>query len=310
LAKASAIFKRETLIAGRPTLVECVTVGEQCFRVQRGPVVTVSLFDEWYEDLATDPGAVVQALRACRGLNADLFTFWQRLPDVKPKYDHHVELEDLAVLPVSTYDHWWNQQIKSRVRNQIRRSGKDGLEVRETAYDDDFVRGMMTIFNESPIRQGRPFWHFGKDFETVREQFSRYVHRERMIGAYVDGNMVGFVMLGHAGRYAITGQVLSSLHARDRHPNNALIAKAVELCALAGLPHLVYFSWSDDSLAEFKRRCGFEKVTVPRYYLPMSAKGSLALRLGLHRGLRRSLPEPVRATLKRWRSAWYRKAAP
>ena len=59
-------------------------------------------------------------------------------------------------------------QIKSRVRNQIRKAEKEGLVVKEVPYDDDFVRGMTAIFNESPVRQGRPFWHYGKSFETVK----------------------------------------------------------------------------------------------------------------------------------------------
>ena len=39
---------------------------------------------------------------------------------------------------------------------------------------------MTAIFNEAAIRQGRPFWHYGKDFETVKRQFSRYLAREHM----------------------------------------------------------------------------------------------------------------------------------
>jgi len=30
---------------------------------------------------------------------------------------------------------------------------------------------MTAIFNESPTRQGRKFWHYGKDFATVKKQF-------------------------------------------------------------------------------------------------------------------------------------------
>ena len=142
-----------------------------------------------------------------------------------------MEWEQIALLPIQSYDHWWNHQIKSRVRNQIRKSEKEGVTVRETDYDDDFVRGMTAIFNESPVRQGRKFWHYGKDFETVKRQFSRYIHREVMIGAYYKDEMIGLMMLGDAGRFGLTGQIISSLKHRDKSPNNALIAKAVEVCA-------------------------------------------------------------------------------
>lgn len=54
---------------------------------------------------------------------------------------------------------------------------------------------------------------------------------------------------------------------------------------LRRLGHLIYLFWNNDSLAEFKRRCGFEPVRVPRYWVPLTWKGrllpALRLRLGL-----------------------------
>jgi hypothetical protein len=117
--------------------------------------------------------------------------------------------------------------------------------------------------------------------------------------------MVGFIMLANAGRFAITGQIISSLHHRDKSPNNALIAKAVELCQQQGLEYLIYLFWSDDSLAEFKRRCGFEPIKVPRYYVPLTWKGRMALALGLHHGWKALVPRGLKARLKAWRARWY-----
>ena len=116
------------------------------------------------------------------------------------------------------------------------------------------------------------------------------MHRERMIGAYYEGEMIGFIMLANAGRFGITGQIISSLKHRDKSTNNALIAKAVEVCAQQGLGYLIYLFWSEDSLAEFKRRCGFEPVRVPRYWVPLTWKGRLALACGLHRGWKAMIP--------------------
>jgi hypothetical protein len=296
-------FVKDTLINGVPSQITCAEILGQVYSVAAGPLTIVGLEDEWYEDVQ-DPAAVMRALRGNLAVTPDIFTFWQRVPDVTPRYPYYQEWEDLAVLPVRSYEHWWNQQIKSRVRNQIRKAEKDGLVVKETPFDDDFVRGMTRIFNEAPVRQGRRFWHYGKDFETVKRQFSRYVHREHMIGAYYHDEMIGFIMLGNAGRFGLLGQIISSLHHRDKAPNNALIAKAVEVCATNGLEHLVYLFWSDDSLSEFKRRCGFERVRIPRFYVPLTRKGSLGLRLGAHRGWKAMLPTRVKSHLKHLRQAW------
>jgi len=302
------VFTKPTLVKGQPATIRCMEVLGRTLVIEGGLISKVSLEDEWFEDIE-DPQAMVRALRQRVAWKPDLFTFWQRMPHVEAQHSYHTEWEEIAVLPIQSYEHWWKYQIKSRVRNQIRKAEKDGLEVKEVPYDDDFVKGMTAIFNESPIRQGRPFWHYGKSFETVKSQFSRYLHRERMIGAYHEGELVGFIMLANAGRFGITGQIISSLKHRDKAPNNALIAKAVELCAQQGLGYLIYLFWSDDSLAEFKRRCGFEPVRVPRYWTALTWKGRLALAIGLHRGWKEVIPAWTKARLKAWRRRWYSAAA-
>jgi hypothetical protein len=298
------IFAKDTLIKGQPGQIECVDILGQTFTITRGPLTVVSLEDEWYDDLR-DPETVIAALREQRDVSADVLTFWQRLPDIMPKFSYHQEWDEIAVLPSKSYADWWNNHIKSRVRSQIRKAEKEGVVVKECPYDDDFVRGMTAIFNEAAVRQGRRFWHYGKDFDTVKHQFARYIHREHMIGAYYRDEMIGLIMLGNAGTFGLTGQIISSIKHRDKATNNALVAKAVEVCERLGLEHLVYLFWSEDSLSEFKRRCGFEKTRVPRYYVPLNAKGKMGLKLGAQRGWKAMLPRGLKSSLKRLRSSWY-----
>lgn len=297
-------YPYDTLIKGQPASLECVDILGQRYAVARGGVTVLGLEDDWYEDVK-DPAAVIAALQESDGFKPDIFTFWQRLPETEPKYSYHHELEEIAVLPIKTYDQWFNHQIKSRTRNLIRKAEKEGVVVKETAYDDAFVRGMTAIFNEAPVRQGRKFWHYGKDFETVKKQFSRYIHREDMIAAYFEGEMIGLIMMGNAGHFGLTGQIISTIKHRDKSTNNLLIAKAVEVCARKGLPYLSYLFWSGDSLAEFKRRCGFDRMLVPRYYVPLTAKGKLALKVGAHRGWKAMLPDGLKRSLKQLRTRWY-----
>src|SRR5262245_24145532 len=156
MAGGSGLYHWDTLIKGQPARIECVDILGQRYAVTRGAAAILSLEDEWYEDVR-DPAAVVEELRN-KDFKPDLFTFWQRLPDTEPRFQYHMEWEEIAVLPVKSYDHWFKQQIKSRVRNLIRKAEKEGVTVRETTYDDEFVRGMTAIFNEAPVRQGRRFW--------------------------------------------------------------------------------------------------------------------------------------------------------
>jgi hypothetical protein len=301
---ATRLFMKDTLIQGRPAKIECVNLLGQTYSVERRGIAVLGLEDDWYEDVR-DPAAAIAAIQASPDIKVDLFTFWQRVPDVEPRYPYYCESVDIAVLPITSYKHWWDKQIKSRTRSLIRKAEKEGVVVRETVYDDAFVKGMTSIFNEAPVRQGRPFWHYGKDIDTVRQQFSRYVHREHMIGAYYRDEIIGLIMLGNAGRFGLTGQIISSLKHRDKAINNALVAKAVEVCEGLGLEYLVYLFWSEDSLSEFKRRCGFELMRAPRYFVPLTMKGRLYLHTGLHRGWSAIVPQRVKAPLKRLRAAWY-----
>jgi len=120
---------------------------------------------------------------------------------------------------------------------------------------------------------------------------------------------VGYIRLTYVGRVASIIQVLGKMKHFDKRPVNALIAKVVEFCEQDGASHLMYCNYvyndPNSSLTEFKRRSGFEQVLVPRYYIPLTFKGKMALRLGLHRGLAQRLPKPVISQLLKIRSLWY-----
>src|SRR5438034_10239259 len=109
----------------------------------------------------------------------------------------------------------------------VRKAKKAGIEVREASYDDAFVQGMTDIFNETPVRQGRQFWHYGKDIETVKRQISRFLFREELIGEYYGGELVGFGMLATAAKYGILGQTIATIKNRDKAINNELITKVL-----------------------------------------------------------------------------------
>jgi hypothetical protein len=264
---------------------------------------TARLANEWYEDV-DNPTALMAGLKDA-GYRADLLTFWQRLPHIEPRYNFHLEWDSIAALRVTTYQQWYKSQINNKTRNLIVKAQKKGVEVRPATFDDAFVQGMTAIFNETPIRQERAFLHYGKSADTVRREFSRFLHREDLFGAYIGDELIGFIFLANAGSFVYLGQIISFLKHRDKSPQNALIAKAVEYCAEKQIPHLVYALWPRGPLREFKRHNAFECVNVPRYYVPLTAKGALALRLGLHREVVEWLPENVVPVLKDLRAKFY-----
>jgi len=121
---------------------------------------------EWFEDVA-NPERLINALQRTKHC-PDILTFWQRLPDTEPKYSYSMETDAVAALPIKSYSYWWDKQIDCKTRNMVRKSQKKGVTVRMVSFDDELIQGITSIFNETPIRQGRRFLHYGKDFETVK----------------------------------------------------------------------------------------------------------------------------------------------
>ncbi len=255
-----------------------------------------------------DPESFVSDLKRT-GLNADIFTFAQKLTDTTPKHPFHMEWDNFAVIPITTFSEWWDKRLEPSVRRAVRKAAKNGVEVRHEELDDAFVKGIVAINNETPIRQGRTFWHYQKPFEEVKRENSTYPARNAFLGAYLQGEMIGFIRMIFADRVASIVQLLSMMKHYDKRPANAMLAKAVEICEQKGISQLMYCNFiyndPDSSLTEFKRRNGFEQVLVPRYYIPLTSKGKIALRLGLHHGLKGLIPKPVVIRLVKLRNSWY-----
>ena len=216
---------------------------------------------------------------------------------------------------MSTFDHWWTKQINDRARNKVRKAAKNGVVVRHVPFGDTLVRGIWEIYNECPVRQGKPFWHYGKDLETVRALESTLLDISTFIAAFMDERIIGFIKLlvDKDRRQAKTMNIISMIQHRDKAPMNALIAEAVKTCADWNIPHLVYGRYSygkktQDTLAEFKRNNGFERIEIPRFYIPLTVLGRVAYALGLHRGVGHYAPEAVMAKVRQLRKAWYERA--
>ena len=242
----------------------------------------------------------------------DLFTFMQRLPETSPKYSYPMEWDNLAVLPVSTFDHWWNQQIGFKARNKAKQAEKKGVMIRDVPFSDELVRGIWEIYNESKIRQGKRYPHFGKDLQTVHKMSATFLDRSAYFGAYLENRLIGFAKLhcDESRTQAGLTHILSLIEHRDKVATNALVARAVRYCADNKIPYLVYSRFSDgkkerDSLMDFKERNGFKQIDLPRYYVPLTLVGRLGYRLGLHKRLVDLLPEPIAARMREMRKAWY-----
>jgi hypothetical protein len=271
--------------------------------ISRGLCKVARLRAEHYEWIE-DPKSFLEKMRAER-VDIDVFTFLQRITTTGVHSGLQSETESIAVVPISTYETWWKKQINDKTRNMVRKAGKAGLSIRVVEFSEELVRGIKTIYDESPMRQGKPFKHYGKDLPTLMNSHISFVERSWFIAAYSGEELIGFAKLVEDYGVAHLMQIISKLSHQSKAPTNALIAKAIEICAERAIPYLHYGLWSKRGLGNFKKHHAFEKHDMRRYYAPLTRKGHIYLNIGLHRNFLSYLPNDVVDGLANVRSRWY-----
>jgi hypothetical protein len=229
----------------------------------------------------------------------DIFTFIERkwcCPISKPSSEWLKTEDNIALLQITPYDEWL-AKIGKKTRNMIRKAEKNGVKTEIVKTSDELAEGIWRIYNETPIRQGRPFSHYGWSLESIKGIITS-VPNSTFVGAFLKDELVGFIQLVHGDQITVMAQILSLQKYWDKAVNNAIMAKAVEICAANNVPRLMYGRMGNHpSLDSFKESNGFSKFTLTRYYVPVTQKGRFATKLGLHREAKDTVPQPIKGPL-------------
>ena len=266
---------------------------------------TARLKSEQYVQLE-DPLAFIQELRQS-GFRADILTLVGDLNRSGPQYTFYHESQSVAILPITTYDEWFTTRLHNKPRNMLRKAVKSGVEVRLEEFNDSLLEGVKAIYDESPVRQGKRNRHYKKDLEVLKTEHATFLDRSQFIAAYCAGEMIGFAKLTFSQECGIFMNFLSKYSYRNKAVNNAILAKAVEICAerkMKGLVYGVLGGGGTQGLDEFKTANGFECVEVPRYFVPLTWLGRMSLKSGLHRGLAQQMPEWFLRAAAKVRQQW------
>jgi hypothetical protein len=274
--------------------------GRQFYR--RGRWVKIcGLAAAWYETIE-NPESLAMSLKKC-GQRLDLFTFFQRVPHVEPRYSYFTEPYSVSVIKLTRYEDWYRHLGKNTQR-KIKKAKKDGVEVRVVDFDEEFVAGISKIYNETPIRQDRRFPHYNDSLDKVRRENATFLDRSVFLGAYHQNHLIGYAKIIFEEEFADLLQLLSMISHRDKCPTNALLDKAVDVCSARGAGYLAYGDWNATGLGDFKRNNGFTRMDLPRYYVPLNLIGTMALRWGLHRRASERIPAHMVPALKALRRRW------
>src|ERR1035438_10288498 len=98
-----------------------------------GRVLRIARLDAELYHYLSDPEPLLTRLRASRE-RIDVFTFLQGLPETEPKFKYPMEWDNLAVVPISTFETWWKKKISGKTRNMVKQAEKKGVEIREIPF--------------------------------------------------------------------------------------------------------------------------------------------------------------------------------
>jgi hypothetical protein len=301
----------EIKVRGKPIWVPSTRINNNTVVVTGKWIKTAFVHDEeWLEgEVVDDPELFITGSK--QELRADIFTFAQKLPQTQPKYKYHVEWDNVAAIPITSFKEWWEKRLPQVTRKSVRRGIKRGVIARVIEFDDELLSGILGIHNDTLMKQGVPFAHSGMDLEAVKKHYGTYLGRCEFLGAFYQNELIGIIKLVYVGGTASIMAILTKEQHYDKRPTNVLIAKAVEVCEGKGITFFIYGSYvygnkTDSSLTEFKRRNGFEQIDFPRYYVPLTFKGRIAVKLKLHLGLLGILPAGAISRLLKLRARYHR----
>lgn len=265
-----------------------------------------SIQKSWFYSIASCPFEYIYKVEPTKELltdlskkGVDLFTFIQRtFVQETFKYPFHSENENIAVMKIDSYENWWTKTLRKKERQSVKKAEKSGVEVKKVEANEDFLKGVQRIYNETQYREGRRYSGYGLSIEHLREKYSD-IGDSDILGAYVNRQLIGLLWLTYGDRAAMFRSFVSFIRQRDKCPNNALIAEAVRNCHRRKISFLVYGNHYGflPNLDLFREHQGFRKTPLPRHYVPLSRNGRLAIELGIHRKLEYSLPKSVEKAL-------------
>jgi hypothetical protein len=114
----------EVSIRGQWVHVPALQVQRHTLTVAGKYIKIARIHDEdWLEGELPDVAACIESLRRMPPhLQPDVFSFSQRLPETSPKYNFPFERDSHAVLPVTTFEDWWQRLPRETRKRSHRKS--------------------------------------------------------------------------------------------------------------------------------------------------------------------------------------------
>src|SRR5579871_5054393 len=120
----------EIQVMGKAVKVPAAEICGRTFIARGGRVKIAAVLEDAVTagELVSDPAKCVEELKRS-GLKADVLSFFQRPPDVTPKFPYHFDMDNYAAIDTTDYNAWWNG-LSQETRRNSRLAAKKGVEVK------------------------------------------------------------------------------------------------------------------------------------------------------------------------------------
>src|SRR5437867_1543706 len=115
----------EISVRGKKVTVPSVKVQNRTVVITGTWLKIASLFDEEVidGDVIQDPESFWHELARMK-CGADILTFCQRIPETQPRYCYPFEWDNVAAVPITTYEEWFSTRIGADVKRNVKKAAK------------------------------------------------------------------------------------------------------------------------------------------------------------------------------------------
>src|SRR5437879_985652 len=113
----------EIRIQGKDSIVPSICICGRTVIVVGRWLKIASVHDEFFveDEIIPEPRRFIAEVQWWN-VKPDLFTFAQKVNDLTPRFNYHIEWEDFAVIPITTYQNWFKKQIRRGMRVNLHRA--------------------------------------------------------------------------------------------------------------------------------------------------------------------------------------------
>ncbi len=136
--------------------------------------------EEMMETELGNPKVYIEKLRgdAKDVLNADIFTFTQKLPATSPRYAYPLEWESVAAIRLSGFSAWW-EGLPQETRKNVRRSRNAvwSWRSRKTSLTTSSFRAIREVNDDTAGDRGQETHITAKAQEETRKLYGEFLGR-------------------------------------------------------------------------------------------------------------------------------------